>query len=253
MDESLECIEDTQADLVQEITDATCSGSRVLLDTDYNQINLELTAEEWMQLFSCILTGGDIVYPEISHDLHWKWVKALECAMTFCEKMADCISSSEEVRVAMINYGVMLVGMIVAYVSQYPPAGTLDCDGAHYLKSDMPELWARLGATFEVDTLHFRLPNIAGQFLLGGIYGTYEIDATGGEASHVLTVPEIPSHNHLYTRPNDDTGNQGSGTTTIVGNVSGNIGTTNTGGGEAHNNMPPYYVVRYAIVTGLRS
>lgn len=67
---------------------------------------------------------------------------------------------------------------------------------------------------------------------------TYAAGSTGGEATHVLTVNEMPSHAHSaavaansvpggYDRP----GGAKSGSTSYAG------------GGQAHNNMPPYLAV----------
>lgn len=79
------------------------------------------------------------------------------------------------------------------------------------------------------------------RFLLGA-GSSYTAGATGGEATHKLTIDEMPSHNHGIK--NDKTG--GSGTAKWVINSSASSGTgaiTNTGGSQAHNNMPPYLVV----------
>ena len=70
---------------------------------------------------------------------------------------------------------------------------------------------------------------------------TYAAGSTGGEAEHTLTVDEIPSHKHTI----------GYGTNTIGGTVERpnfsttktSAETTATGGGQAHNNMPPYLAV----------
>lgn len=85
------------------------------------------------------------------------------------------------------------------------------------------------------------------RFLLGA-GSTYTNGATGGEATHKLTVNEMPSHTHEI---------QGGGVKLSL--VSGNTGyyrlqfatgggvqqvlNLNTGGDGAHNNMPPYLVV----------
>lgn len=74
---------------------------------------------------------------------------------------------------------------------------------------------------------------------------TYKAGATGGEDTHVLTVDEMPRHNHSIDNLNT------SGSTTPYMTVQaqekkgygGNVQTFFTGGGQAHNNMPPYIVV----------
>ena len=76
---------------------------------------------------------------------------------------------------------------------------------------------------------------------------TYTAGDTGGEATHTLTTQEMPSHSHdLYgsltgeTKAITNTGNDWAQTTT---GFSTGTYIKNTGGGQAHNNMPPYIVV----------
>ena len=88
------------------------------------------------------------------------------------------------------------------------------------------------------------------RFLLGA-GNTYTNGGTGGSATHTLTVDEIPSHNHSFSYNNSiyDSWNyaseSGGNITMKLGiPISGNkIGIASTGGGKAHNNMPPYLVV----------
>jgi len=72
---------------------------------------------------------------------------------------------------------------------------------------------------------------------------TYTAGATGGEATHTLTTDEMPSHIHSI----HDVGAAGTGTAIYGGvrlnQVYANNNSGSTGGGQAHNNMPPYLVV----------
>lgn len=69
---------------------------------------------------------------------------------------------------------------------------------------------------------------------------TYEAGDTGGEATHTLTIDEIPPHTHKV-RISADTG--WNGIAKSGGSESTNEDTYQTGGGQAHNNMPPYLTV----------
>ena len=88
---------------------------------------------------------------------------------------------------------------------------------------------------------------IQGKFLLGAYGNIYKAGSTGGEAAHTLTESEMPNHKHSIWFPNDggeqsaeigypDTGSKN----TYYAEASK---TSGTGGGAAHNNMPPYLAV----------
>ena len=90
------------------------------------------------------------------------------------------------------------------------------------------------------------------KFLVGA-GSTYTLGDTGGEAEHTLTVNEMPSHSHGFVKG-------GSalclGATSYV-EITGGFDTgaywnnlnkarsdiANAGGGQAHNNLPPYQAV----------
>ncbi len=94
-----------------------------------------------------------------------------------------------------------------------------------------------------------------GRTLVGAGTGTdennvqklFEIEQTGGEYEHKLTIAEMPSHSHINNSIYATTPAAG---TTIRVAVSGGTGTVNyrfnddssTGGSQTHNNIQPYIV-----------
>lgn len=89
---------------------------------------------------------------------------------------------------------------------------------------------------------------IQGKFLLGAYGNTYKAGTTGGEATHMLTTREMPNHNHAVFYPNAGAadhsapGNYPDGPSDSTYFAVGSY-TSSEGGGEAHNNMPPYLAV----------
>lgn len=73
---------------------------------------------------------------------------------------------------------------------------------------------------------------------------TYVGGTSGGEATHKLTIDEIPNHNHpgSYWVQREGYGNLNVGSTSAANRV--NISASGyVGGNQPHNNMPPYIVV----------
>lgn len=99
---------------------------------------------------------------------------------------------------------------------------------------------------------------IEGRFLIGAS-SSYVINSTGGEATHTLTISEMPSHNHASSTkkgaiPNWDNEKDSNGSCyglqagslSYQSSYAYDINTTSTsyaGGNQAHNNMPPYKAV----------
>lgn len=101
---------------------------------------------------------------------------------------------------------------------------------------------------------------LEGRFLLGAS-SAYPVGSTGGEAAHTLTVSEIPGHRHntnnwtmvVNAGGANMTPSIGAQTvkgtaTAIVPNVQAtkngdNNAVESEGGGQPHNNMPPYVSV----------
>ena len=111
------------------------------------------------------------------------------------------------------------------------------------------------GPMWEVDTaFEARFPVGVGTFAASGVVsvnGTTTSTAVAGEDKHTLVVGEVPSHTHqildqyinLVQRGTADSGvfsatNRSEGTANL-------LPTTSSGGGAAHNNLPPFYGVYF--------
>ena len=109
--------------------------------------------------------------------------------------------------------------------------------GAIYMSTNSTNPSTLFGGTWE---------QIKDKFLLAS-GDTYANGSTGGEASHTLTVNEMPSHNHgsdiRIHQNNGGNKNMNRTTWSSSGDSGGQFSTHNTGGNQAHNNLPPYLSV----------
>lgn len=197
-------------------------GSRVLILAAYDYL-----ASMWSW------EGTDAIEPGKPTKAEWDEIEALVAALTWE------VSTS------------VLTGTIFPYVTAYPPNGALVCDGASYNKVDYPELYAVLDSLYILDVDTFKVPDLRGRTVIGVGNGAgltvRALDDKGGEEVHTLTEGEMPSHNHSYTRTEIPTlvVVPGEGTVPAIDLFPDTTG--NTGGGGAHENMPPYIALNYGI------
>lgn len=86
-------------------------------------------------------------------------------------------------------------------------------------------------------------PNLKDRFIVGA-GNTYNVAATGGEAMHTLTIAEMPAHAHPYMKGvyhSESDGLSGA----FKSNQDDNTGSV--GGGQPHENRPPYYALAYIM------
>ena len=115
-----------------------------------------------------------------------------------------------------------------------------------------------LNEVYPVGAIYLSTVNTNPGTLFGGVWeqikdtflltagDTYTAGDTGGEATHTLTIDEIPSHQHtitVNTNGNPDGWNDSGRSYWSNQWGSSNPKTSLEGGGQAHNNMPPYLVV----------
>lgn len=166
-----------------------------------------------------------------------------------------------------VDPGCRLIGEIVTFAGpSNPSANFLPADGASYLRSDYPDLFAVIGVSYgSADSTHFNVPDLQGRIPVGVGAGpglsTYALAQIGGEETHVLTTAELASHSH-----NDSGHNHSEGTTipstvlvgvgapvpTALGAVgvtgSGSANISTSGSDSPHNNLQPYLALQYFIV-----
>jgi len=129
--------------------------------------------------------------------------------------------------------------IVTAIQTAIPKGGIIIWSGA---SNAIPTGWALCDGTQGT-------PDLRDRFVLGA--GTkYRVGNKGGEETHALTVAEMPSHNHTISTPDLDWDREnltGGGYVDSVTIISGDLVTGKTGGGQAHNNMPPYYTLCYIM------
>jgi len=142
-----------------------------------------------------------------------------------------------------------LIGTIV-YAARGSMDNALLCDGGTYAREDYPALYAVLASDYIVDADNFSVPNLIGNFLLGTDESGNQF---GGEGTHTLTIAETPPHTHEESGhshiESSALASVGAAITGVpvpsavpsVANTGLAFVNLNTvGGGQAHNNMPPY-------------
>jgi len=133
--------------------------------------------------------------------------------------------------------------------------------------TSIPFGWGLCNGTVYTGKTNIPSPDLTGRFVVGAgqsssaliVTTQYGIGDMGGEEFHQLTIPEMPSHNHLanivggstanYLAPygNSEYGDSGFRNTTFTGGDPDNKDATGNPLTLPHNNMPPYYALAYII------
>lgn len=158
------------------------------------------------------------------------------------------------------------IGEIVLFAGNFAPRGWALCDGQLLPISQYQALFSILGTQFGGDgRSYFALPDLRGRAPIHAGNGpgltNRNIGAKGGTETVTLNTTQIPSHNHTAYAADafpDQTSPQNmmlakknrthqyhAPTSTNLTMNQQTIG--NTGGSQAHNNMPPFLTINYII------
>jgi microcystin-dependent protein len=169
----------------------------------------------------------------------------------------------------------MPIGAMIMHAANVIPDKWLICDGAAIDRTTYAELFAVIGTDYGAGngTTTFNIPDwrdLSPMGQGGGLVGLP--GAVNGASEHVLTVGEMPTHNHGINDPghthaplststtflgnkpgssNTAPAGSGIGTSATTASATTGIGTTNTGDGLAHNNLHPVMGATFLIYTGV--
>ena len=142
----------------------------------------------------------------------------------------------------------MAAGLILAYGGTSAPGGYLLCDGSSYASSDYPILFDAIGYDFGGSGPNFNVPDLRENFPLGA-GGGVSVGDIGGAPTHTLTENQTPGHVHDIPPTFTALAQLGVGAPVKIPSLIP-AQTGSTGGGESHNNMPPYLALNFIISIG---
>ena len=188
-------------------------------------------------------------------------------------------------KIASLNGSLLvegMAGMIQMWAGQYAPPGWRICDGSTLGREAFSKLFSVIGTTYgEGDgSTTFNLPDFRDRFPVGA-GTTYSRNSKGGANTVTLNTSQIPAHTHgksgaitngitggSHTHSMKSIWSDGSGSNSAYTMSTNRKQTTRTtaaeththnlpahehtsvGGGQAHENRPPYIGINFIICTG---
>ncbi len=156
------------------------------------------------------------------------------------------------------------------FAGNFAPVGWMLCQGQILPISQYTALFSLIGTTYGGNgTSNFALPNLQGCFAMSSGQGPglslRDLGETGGESAVTLLSTQLPAHTHNAegntaggntddpTRADWALAHKGKApimayTANQSANVPMNAAALNpAGGGQPHNNLPPYLVINFII------
>ena len=143
------------------------------------------------------------------------------------------------------------IGQLMLVGFNFCPRGWAPADGALLDIAQNTALFSLLGTIYGGDgRTTFGLPDLRGRAPIhtgqGPGLSNYPIGSSGGAEAVTLTPQEMPVHNHTITDLQNANGTD-PGLVIRDGSSAEQVPTSNAGGGEAHENRPPYLTMNWCI------
>ena len=151
------------------------------------------------------------------------------------------------------------IGEIKLISFNFAPNGWAFCNGQLLPINQNAALFSILGVAYGGNgQTNFALPNLQGRIPVHQ-GSSYTVGQAGGEASHVLTVNEMPAHNHAVSGQSATatTGTNPTGAVWAASNLApfaaspdvtmAGAALGSAGNDQPHENQPPYLVLNFVI------
>ena len=146
------------------------------------------------------------------------------------------------------------IAEVTLFAGNFAPRNWAFCDGQLLSIASNSALFSLLGTTFGGDGIvTFALPDLRGRVAIHAGEGPgltrRDLGSKGGAERVTLTASEIPSHGHSVELHQAGEGGGPPSLGSVLSN-SGPVATADiglTGGGQSHENMPPYLTMNYII------
>lgn len=263
-------------------SDVICAGDNSIMDADYYlaAFGVKLTSasvvegeEEGVNTVTFTFTAESV--PTVSIDVIIVIINSEDSKSNYLDELVHTVENYKNISVTKANEA-----------AASATAAQTSANNAAQIESLFQSLWTQYrDALYPIGSIYMNVNNVSPATLFGGTWeqledrfllgagSSYSAGATGGEATHTLTINEMPSHGHrvrvwdnagttdnawyyngatktthsgarLYAASASSwiaSGSTASAASSGAGDPSG--GTDLVGGGAAHNNMPPYLVV----------
>jgi microcystin-dependent protein len=151
------------------------------------------------------------------------------------------------------------IGEIRLFGGNFAPSGWAFCDGSLLAIAENTALFALIGTTYGGDGAStFGLPDLRGRAVVGTGQGPglsdYVIGQSGGAETVTLDVATMPAHGLATSTATQTTHRPGPAAALAAGTggsyapaAAADTSLAPVGGGQPHENMPPFLVVTYII------